>query len=175
MRRMTWLVVAAALVAGSSLAAITKNSKLYVRTRNTRLMDRPNGKTVATLQPGQEVIWLGTVSGQAGWHQVQVGKKKGALLTANLSTKPPSREILATDGTKTIDQATFLSSAAATKALAPAAIQYGEQREDMKAAVREVQAMERLSDAVTPKLLSEHVEASGLVGSSLGGTAGGAR
>lgn len=175
MRRLSWVVLATALFAGTGLAAITKNSTLYVRSRNTRLVDKPNGKVLATLQPGTEVIWLGTAPNAPGWHLVKVGKRSGALLTANLATKPPSREVVATQGTKSIDQATFLSSAAATKALAPAAVEYGNNQADMKKAVAQVEAMERLSDAVTPEALSAHAQKRRLVGSAPAVAVGSAR
>lgn len=162
MRKKTVLALVLLLSAGGALA-VTKGDTLYIRSRNTRVVDKPNGRVVATLQPGEKVTWNGTVAGAPGWHQVKLKTgRKGVLLTANLATQPPPMEIRSTGGGKPIDQATFLSSGAATKALAPAAIEYAEGKPDTREAVKQVQAMERLSDSVTLDEVAAHTRAVGL-------------
>lgn len=161
MRQVMGWALCAALV-GPAALALDKNATLYVRSRNTRLVDKPNGKVVAVLQPGEQVKWQGVVEGSPGWHQVITSKgKKGALLTANLSTKPPSTEIVATEGARAMDTSTFLTSGAATKALAPAAMTYGEQK-NMAEAAKEVRAMEALSKSVELDDVAKHAEQAGL-------------
>lgn len=158
------LALCTLLTAGAAFA-ITKGDPLYIRSRNTRLVDKPNGRVLATLQPGEEVRWEGTVAGVPGWHQVTTkAGKKGALLTANLANRPPQMELRASAGGKPVDQATFLSSGAATKALAPTAAAYGSGKAELKDAVVELQSLEALSDAVTLDDVARHTKTSGLPG-----------
>lgn len=160
MRRLV-LALLTLLVGGGALA-VSKGDTLYVRSRNTRLVDKPKGKVVSTLQPGEKVTWMGTVANQPGWHQVKLANgRKGVLLTANLATQPPAMEVRASSGGKPIDQGAFIASGAATKALAPAALEYGNNK-SMEEAVRDVQAMEQLSDAVTLAAVEQHAGKVGL-------------
>ena len=158
MRRLA-LALLTLFVAGSALA-VKSGETLYVRSRNTRLVDKPKGRVVTTLQPGDAVTWLGKAT-EPGWHQVQLKNgKKGVLLTANLATQPPPMELRSSSG-KPIDQGAFLSSGAATRALAPLAAEYGRNK-SMDAAVRDVTAMEQLSDSVTLGEVAKHAAAVGL-------------
>ena len=65
-------------VAGNALA-VTKGGTLYVKAKNTRLMDSAgtNANLLQVLQPGQTVTWLGADPKNKQWHQVEVNGKKG--------------------------------------------------------------------------------------------------
>jgi hypothetical protein len=162
-------------------SAVKVGEKLYIRSRNTRLLDAPGGtKVLGVLQPGATVVWQGKHPSKPGWHLVEVNGKKGALLTANLSTTPPRMEILASKGREATDANAFLSSGAATKALGAGAMAYGKEK-SLGESVKGVVAMEALGRAVTAHDISAHARKAGIhdavgpVAEAAGTRAGGSR
>jgi len=155
-----WLAVGLCAVAGAA-AAVVKGDFVYIRARNTRVLESPSSsKVVAVLQPGQKVTWQGKDSG--GWHKIDVGSgKAGVVVAASLSLKPVQMELLSSTGKRALDANAFLSSGAATKALGPGAIAYGEKK-DMKQAVHDVTAMEKIAKTVTAADVAEHARKVGI-------------
>ncbi len=161
-----WAVVLALGVAGSAPAAVKKGGTLYVKAKNTRLMESPStsANVLQVLQPGQEVKWLGTDPKNKQWHQVDVKGKKGLVFQSNLSVEPPTMELVADKGATTRKNAAeFANSAAAVKLLSPGAIKYGTTKDaDMKAAVSGLQRLERIAEGVKADKLEEHARQAGL-------------
>lgn len=162
-----WVVVLALGVAGSTVAAVKKNGTLYVKAKNTRLMDSPAAaaNVVQVLQPGQAVTWLGADPKNKQWHHVQVvNGKKGVVFQSTLSSQPPSMELVAgNNGPARKNAEDFANSAAAVKLLSDGAIEYGNgQGKDMQRAVEGLQKLERLAQRVGDDKLSEHARRAGL-------------
>lgn len=156
-----WLAVGLCALAGAA-AAVVKGEILYIRARNTRVLESPvSSKVVTTLQPGHKVKWLSKDA--RGWHKIDAGGGyKGVVLPANLSVKPVQMELVSSTGERALDANSYLSSGAATKALGPGAIDYGKKKE-MQKAVDEVKAMEQLAKRVTPAEVAAHASKVGLV------------
>lgn len=154
-----WLVATLALCAASTALAVKAGEPLYVKARNTRLMasTAPTADTVAILQPGQQVTWLGSDPKNKQWHRVDAAGKKGVIFQSNLSTKPPSMELVAKEGAK-VDAVGFANSGAAVKGLSNGAIEYGKGKnsQDFSEAVERLQALETLAEKITPEQLAEH-------------------
>jgi uncharacterized protein YgiM (DUF1202 family) len=153
-------------VAGNALAAVKKGGTLYVKVKNTRLMESAalDANLLRVLQPGQEVKWLGADPKDKQWHQVEVGGKKGVVFQSNLSTKPPSMELVAgKDGVTTQDAATFANSGAAIKLLADGPLQYGQKKgADVKDAVAQLQQLKALTHTLRESDAARHVKQAGL-------------
>jgi hypothetical protein len=68
---------------------------LYIRTRNTRLLERPdaNARVLALLQPPAQVIWLGSHETDRRWQRVRYGVHTGVLLRANLAIAKPDGNV----------------------------------------------------------------------------------
>lgn len=166
-------VVAAMLalgLAGDALA-VSKGGTLYVKAKNTRLMASASATAPAleVLQPGQAVKWLGPDAKDKQWHQVEVtlGNKKtlkGVVFQSNLATQPPNMELVASDGGVVRKDANdFAKSVAAVKLLSDGPIEYGNKKGgDMKKAVEDLQALEKLAEAVGPDKLAAHAQKAGL-------------
>lgn len=144
--------------AATALAADEKNT-LYVKARNTRLMASaaPTADVVAILQPGQQVTWLGADPKHKQWHRVKVKGQEGLVFQSNLSTRPPRMELTASSGRK-VDATAFANSGAAVKGLSEGAISYGNGKKepDLSGAVKQLQALEKLAEQITPEELAAH-------------------
>ncbi len=161
MRRLWPLAV---LAFGSATAlAVSAGGTLYVKARNTKLLASasPTADVVALLQPGEQVKWQGADPANKQFHKVEYGAKKGVVFQSNLATKPPSTELVASQGGKELDPKAFASSGAATKALGETAKEYGE-KGNMKEAVAKLQALEKLSKSVTPAEVADHAKKAGI-------------
>ncbi len=161
-----WAVVLALGVAGGAPAAVKKGGTLYVKAKNTRLMESAatSANVLRVLQPGQAVTWLGVDPGNTQWHQVEVDGKKGVVFQSNLAVEPPNMELVADKGTTTRKNAAeFANSAAAVKLLSDGAIQYGNAKNaDTKAAVGDLQKLERIAEGVKADKLDQHARQAGL-------------
>jgi SH3-like domain-containing protein len=148
-------------------AAVKVNEPLYVKAKNTRVMEGPSpqGNVVVILQPGEQVTWGGADAQNKQWHKVTApGGKKGFVFQTNLSTTAPNMELVTDkDGKQRVDPKKFVASGAAVKALSPGAKQYGEGKQgDYAKAVADIQAVEALAKALKPKDLSDHAAKAGL-------------
>ena len=174
-----WAVVLGLGVAGGALAAVKTGGTLYVKAKNTRLMDSaaPAANVVQVLQPGQAVTWQGADPKNKQWHRVEVNGKKGIVFQSTLATRPPDMELVASEGGTKKNAADFAHSAAAVKLLSDGAIEYGNASgADMKKAVSSLQRLETLAERVKPDRLAQHAKQAGLfpvVGPSQGQLADG--
>jgi hypothetical protein len=114
-------------VLGASGAGAEGERKLYIKTKDTKLLKEPKATAAAVgkpLQPGTEVTWKGASPKDKEFHEVEVdARTKGFVLRGNLSPSKPQSEVLGSSGTPISAQA-FASSGAASKALTPAGISY---------------------------------------------------
>lgn len=160
-RRWAWASMAFLGVATAAYA-VNKGDTLYIRARDTGLMDspKPTAKTVAVLQPGMEVTYVAPASKATGWHEVEAAAKHGFVYQSNLSKQKPSGEVVAASG-KPIDPAAFASSGAATKALSEGAVNYGTSTHpDYARAVKDIQATEAIAKSIgSPQLFSHEQDA----------------
>ncbi len=161
-----WAVVLALGVAGGAPAAVKKNGTLYVKAKNTRLMDSAatSAHVLQVLQPGQAVKWLGADPKNKQWHQVEVKGKQGLVFQSNLAVEPPNMELVADKGATTRKNAAeFANSAAAVKLLSEGAIQYGNAKDPgTKKAVPALQQLERIAEGVKADKLEKHARQAGL-------------
>lgn len=160
-KRVRVLLAALSLCAAITALAADGKNILYVKARNTRLMASaaPTADVVAILQPGQQVIWLGADPKKKLWHRVKVKGKEtqqGLVFQSNLSTRPPNMELAARSGGQPVDANAFANSGAAVKGLSEGAIAYGSGKPELAQAVRQVQALEELSEQITPAELAAH-------------------
>ncbi len=102
------------LCAATSSLAVAKGGKLYIKSKDTKVMKEPSPKSVAvvTLQPGTEVVWNGPSAKDKLWHEVTFGGKKGFVHMHALSPNRPQEEIDASTG-KPMSAQAFASSGAA--------------------------------------------------------------
>jgi len=151
-----------ASVAASS-SAVDVGGELFIKSKNTKLFASPSptAPVVQLLQPGAAVVWEGADADEKRWHHVKSGSSKGVVFQSNLSPKPPSMELLASEGGKEVDPQAFASSGAATKALGDATVKYGENK-DMGEVVKELDALISLSGEVTDRDIANHVKQAGL-------------
>lgn len=146
------LLMALAVLASGSALAVAKGGKLYIKTKDAKVFDKADaakGKTVGTLQPGDEVTWNGADEKQKQFHAIDTGKVKGFTLQQNLSPKKPDAEYLAKDDGKPIDAQAFASSGAATKALSGAALTYSGSKPNMEALAKGLMTAEGVAATVT--------------------------
>ena len=150
-----------ALVTAGGALALSAGDKVYVRTRDTQVLKAaaPTADTLLKLQPGDVVVWKGADKDQPKWHRVDVQGQVGFVWFANLSTKPPDKELLSSPrGPNKVDPQAFASSGAAGKALTEGAIRYGDQDEKnkgelkptMREAVRQTLTLEAIAQQRTP-------------------------
>ena len=167
-RARRWVTVMALALGAASTAlaaGAATSTPLYVKARNTRLMASasPTADVVAVLQPGQKVMWIGPDEKNKQWHHVEVvGGKKGLIFQSNLAKQPPSLELVAKDGARTVDTKALASSGAAIRGLADGATQYGQQKgkQDVgfQQAVTDVKKLEKLAEAITLTDLAAHAD-----------------
>jgi uncharacterized protein YgiM (DUF1202 family) len=161
-KRVRVLLAALSLCAAvTAVAADAKSTLLYVKARNTRLMASasPTADVVAILQPGQQVTWVKADEKNQQWHHVKVDGKKpqqGLIFQTNLSIRPPNMELTAKSGGRPVDATAFANSGAAVKGLSEGAIAYGKGQPDLVQAVKQVQALEKLAEQITPAELAAH-------------------
>jgi hypothetical protein len=144
-RRGRWLALALALGASGGALATGANQTLYVRTKNTRLQQSPSptATVVTLLQPSEPVVWKGVHPEHKKWHQVEVRGQSGYVFQSNLSTKPPSLEIVAGEGAGKVDARAFASSGAAMKGVSSGVLAMGEQRVELKESILQLDELER--------------------------------
>ncbi len=156
-------VAAAVLAVGLPALAVKVGDALYVKAKNTRVMASPSptADVVTILQPGETVKWGGADPKNKQWHKVAgPGNKPGFVFQTNLSTQPPSMELVVDkDGKRKVDPKGFVASGAAVKALSPTAIDYGRGKDDpdFGKAVDEILLLEDIAKTVEPKHLAAHV------------------
>jgi hypothetical protein len=161
-------VAAAVLVLGLPALAVKVNEKLYVKAKNTRVLASPSptADVVTVLQPGEQVTWGGADAKHKQWHKVTgPGGKTGFTFQTNLSTQPPSMELVVDkDGKRKLDSKGFVASGAAVKALSPAAIEYGRGKDDpdFGKAVDDILLLEGIAKKVEPQQLAAHAAQAGL-------------
>lgn len=153
-----------ALLALAPLAAGAADKTLYVKAKNTRLMQKPSATAdaVSMLQPPQAVTWKGAAAGAPQWHQVLVGGKQGFVFQANLAPRPPSLELVAGAGAGKVDARAFANSGAAVKAVSPGVRQAGLQEKDLGRAIAQLERLEELAKKVDDAQVARHVKAAGL-------------
>ncbi|XXF77537.1 SH3 domain-containing protein [Myxococcaceae bacterium GXIMD 01537] len=166
-----------ALGLAGSAGAVESGGTLYVKAKNTRLMESAaaSANVVQVLQPGQAVVWRGADPKDKRWHLVEVGKKKGVVFQSNLSTRPPDMELLAgKSGVSQKDAAAFANSAAAVKLLSEGSTSYGKKKgTDFNKAVTQLQDLENIAKAVNEAEYTEHAKKAGLSLVAGGADAGG--
>jgi hypothetical protein len=153
------LVAVLAVCAAGTALAVKPGGTLFVKARNTRLManSSPTADAVAILQPGQQVKWLGADAKNKQWHLVEAAGKKGVVFQSNLATKPPNMELISKDGAEKVDPVAFANSGAAVKALSTGAIGYGKTKgAGYQEASKQIQALEKLAEDITPEQLAAH-------------------
>ncbi|EAU67715.1 hypothetical protein [Stigmatella aurantiaca] len=156
-------LLAALLVLGaaSPALAVSEGGTLYVKARNTRLMPSasPSATALAILQPGQAVTWKGADPKNKQWHRVVVGNRQGLVFQSNLSTKPPSMELVAQDkAVRQVDPVAFANSGAAVKGLSKGAIDYGKGKNDpgYEQAMKQLEELEALAEKIGPSECAAH-------------------
>jgi hypothetical protein len=151
------LCAAAALASGTAWA-VKPDGSLYIKTKDARLLDKPDAKAkvLGTLKPGQEVKWKGSAPENKQFHRVEVAEKAGYTLQQNLSPNRPQLEVLGDDG-KPVDLQAYTSSGAATKALSDAALKYAGEVPDALALTRGVLTVEGIAQSVDLKDGEAHV------------------
>lgn len=112
------------LLFSSVALGIAKGGTLYIKSKDTPLLRAPKAgsPSVATLQIGDEVIWLGPSEKDKVFHLVEAGGKKGFVLMSNLSPSKPQRELVEGVG-KTLSREAFVNSGASVSC-PPVAKQY---------------------------------------------------
>ena len=105
---LTLLALLGVLWALAAAAGARPGDKLYVKTRNTRVLKDPSASAavVVVLQPGAEVTWQGPDARDRRWQRVASGKKQGVVMTANLSVEKPRPEVTAATGATAQDTST---------------------------------------------------------------------
>lgn len=165
-----WLLLAALTTAP---AAADAPRTLYVKAKNTHVKASasPTADTLRVLQPGQPVAYQGR-EGTTPWHRVTVTADKGALqgfvYQANLSSTPPSLEVVSKDPRKPLSSEAFASSGAAFKGLGPGTLEYGKSLERPES-TQQLVALQKLAARVTDAQVADYARAGGLpevVGSS---------
>jgi len=160
------LALAGVTLAGAALAG--KPSLLYVKAKNTHLKDssKPSATTLAILQPGHTVTYVGR-EGTTPWHQVSAvtpkGSFQGVIYQANLSASPPSLEVSSENPGKPLSPQAFASSGAAIKALGPGAIAYGKTLPKPES-VKQLAALEVTAKDVPDTEVVKYALAGGLPG-----------
>ena len=111
-----WLLLAALTTAPAAVSATEAAPRtLYVKAKNTHVKASasPTADTLRVLQPGQSVTYGGR-EGTTAWHRVTVSVGKSALqgfvYQANLSSSPPSLEVVSKDPKKPLSAEAFASS-----------------------------------------------------------------
>ncbi|NMO22921.1 SH3 domain-containing protein [Pyxidicoccus fallax] len=160
-------LVAAVLALPGAAGAVKVGESLYVKAKNTRVMESPapTANAVVILQPGEKVTWEGADPKQKQWHRVTATNgKKGFVFQTNLSTTPPNMELVTDkDGKQQLDPKKFVASGAAVKALSPGALEYGKEKQgDYAKAAEAIQALEARSKKVTTTEIAAHVKEAGL-------------
>jgi hypothetical protein len=152
-RRLIPLAVAGLMWAGPALA-VSKGGKLYIKSKDTRVLDKADakGKPVGTLQPGDEVTWNGADPTNKQFHAIEAGKVKGFTLQQNLSPAKPQAELLARDNGAAIDGKAFASSGAATKALNNAALKAADKKKTSVELVKGLATAEGVAASVSAEL-----------------------
>ncbi|ATB34342.1 hypothetical protein [Melittangium boletus] len=151
-------------LAGAALAQ--KPSVLYVKAKNTHLKDssKPSATTLAILQPGHTVSYLGR-EGTTPWHQVTAvtpkGSLQGVIYQANLSASPPALEVTSESPDKPLSPEAFASSGAAIKALGQGAIAYGKSL-PLPQSVDQLSKLEDLAKDVEDAQVAAYAQAGGL-------------
>jgi hypothetical protein len=153
-----------ALLALGPAAAGAADKTLYVKAKNTRLMQKPSATAdaVSVLQPPQAVSWKGAVAGAPQWHQVAVAGKQGFVFQANLAARPPSLELVAGAGAGKVDARAFANSGAAVKAVSPGVRQAALQDREVGRAVSQLERLESLAKKVGDAEVAAHVKRAGL-------------
>ncbi|NTX06573.1 MULTISPECIES: SH3 domain-containing protein [Myxococcus] len=151
----------------SLASAVAVGGSLYVKAKNTRVMESPSptANAVVILQPGEQVKWEGADPKNKQWHKVKTAAgKKGFVFQSNLSTTAPNMELVVEDkGKRQVNPAGFVASGAAVKALSPGAVEYGNKKGgDHKQAVAQLQSLEKKAKDVSTADIAKHVKDAGL-------------
>jgi hypothetical protein len=151
----------AVLGIGVTLAAVAyaaaKGDTLFVRAKNTHLKKAADATaaTMAILQPGDPVSYVGPASGSHGWHEVQAKGAEGFMYQSNLTTSKPQLELIGAQ--QSVSPEVFASSGAATRGLADGAKHYGTVTKGQYAkAVKDIETVEDIAKGVTDAKLAEH-------------------
>ncbi|HSP79406.1 MAG TPA: SH3 domain-containing protein [Myxococcaceae bacterium] len=164
-KRETLLVLALALGAPGSASAVEVGGTLYVRAKDTRLLESPSptSKVLAILQPAQSVVWQGAHPRNKRWHHVKAGGRSGYVFQSNLATKPPSMELVAGEGSGKLDAQAFASSGAAVKAVSSGVLSMGNQRLELKESILQLDALEHfVQERVKDEDVAAHAQQAGL-------------
>ena len=139
MKRGIRALAAIALIGASGAWAVAKGGKLYIRSKDTKVLKEPKAAAtaVATVQPGKEVTWQGASPVDKQFHEITVDGKKGYVLMSNLSPNPVAQEIDSSTG-KPFPAQSFASSGAATRALTPAGVTYAKDSPSKSDAAAEI-------------------------------------
>lgn len=114
------LLLVLALASSTSALAIAVGGTLYIKTKDTPLLKEPKAKSakVATLQPGEAVVWKGPSAKNKDFHEVQAGEKKGFVMRGDLTPNKPQLELDASSG-QPMSPPAFAQSGAANKSPRP--------------------------------------------------------
>lgn len=156
-------LIAAALVVSSAAFAVQKGGTLYIKSKDTKVLKdaKASSSPVATLQPGDEVIWNGPNEKDKTFHEVKAKGKTGFVLQNNLSPTKPVEE--ADSSGKPLSKAAFASSAAATKGLTEAGVKYAKEGgiKDSEAAAQIIYTEEFNKQKATPEAVAAKSKALG--------------
>jgi hypothetical protein len=149
-RRLTSLAVGCLLLAPPALA-VKPGGTLYIKSKDTKVLEKADAKakSVGTLQPGDEVVWVGPDTANKQFHSIEAGKVKGFTLQANLTPSKPQQEQLARDNGAAIDGKAFASSGAATKALNDAALKAAEKKQTSADLVKGLATAEGIAASIS--------------------------
>jgi uncharacterized protein YgiM (DUF1202 family) len=162
------LCVATLCLAASAALAQQQPDKVYVRARNTPITETPaaSGKTVTTVEPGDELLYGGQDKKAPKYHQVTTpDKKSGFVFFRNISKTPPKLETRAgSDGTATeLDRKASASFGAAVRGMTPGAERYAD-KNATPAAKAQFKALEDLGKSVSAEGIASHRSSAGLQG-----------
>lgn len=157
MKRLYGAVAAAALLSATGAWAVKVGDNLYIKAKGVKLLKeaKPTAAAIGKeLNVGDAVKWKGPDAKDKTFHQIEIGGKSGFVLMSSLSPNKPAPEI-AESGKPAMDTKAFASSAAATKGLAGAALNYsGEVPDTKKAAVQVIYAEEHNKNKGTPEAIA---------------------
>ncbi|MEM7675690.1 MAG: SH3 domain-containing protein [Myxococcota bacterium] len=157
MKRFIVTALAVLWVSSAQTADAAKvGDKLYIKAKNTKVLNKPKStaKVVAVLQPGQQVVWGGSVKQKKSWHNVAFDGQKGIVYRSTLSVRAPSMEM--TRSGQQVDARAFASSGAATKALGAGAKTYGENN-NLQGAVDAIEQLEALAKSIGTRTIAKHI------------------
>jgi hypothetical protein len=148
----TWLALA--LLPCTGALALKDGDTVYVRSRNTKLLEAPRADANAkqTLSAGEALTWRRAAAGNFHEVQTRAEQQTGFVYYANLALKLPKEERWSAANT-TADREAFATSGAATRGLTQGAVQLAATNASLAEAAVALKALEMLQAALTDEEL----------------------